>query len=84
MALDAKSTLLNALEQIEEVEQDLEAEVRQVAVVYSVHRTNEDGQVVHQGGWTHSSDPAWLIVALLRHMADELQEADAADEDEDE
>jgi hypothetical protein len=66
----AKQTLLRALDSIEEIEADLGAEVRHVAVVYSVYRFDEaDGMLRENSGWNHSSDPAWIIAALLRRVA---------------
>lgn len=82
-ASDAKATLLRALESIEEIEEELGAEVRHVAVVYSVYKTNEAGQIEESGGWNHSSDPAWLIGALLRRGADAIEESTAPHEDTD-
>lgn len=55
---DAKQTLLAALDSIGEIEEELDAEVRHVAVVYSVYKREEDGSIHESGGWNHSSDPA--------------------------
>lgn len=69
----AKQVLLNALDSINEVEDEMNADVRHVAVVWSVHHKNEDGEIVDNGGWNHSSDPAWLIGTLLRRGADSIE-----------
>lgn len=69
---DAKQTLLAALESIEEIEQEMDAEVRHVAVVYSVYRRDEDGSIHESGGWNHSSQPAWITSAMLRRGADAI------------
>lgn len=80
---EAKQTLLRAIESIEEIEDSLEAEVRHVAVVYSVY-TESDGQIHENGGWNHSSDPAWLVGALLRHAADAIENSPRPADDDDE
>ena len=60
---EAKQTLLSALDSITEVEEEMDAEVRHVAVVYSVYKSQDDGTIHEQGGWNHTSDPDWLIGA---------------------
>lgn len=70
---EAKQVLLRALDSITEIEQEMDAEVRHVAVVYSVYREEEGGGIHEQGGWNHSSDPAWLIGAMLRRGADAVE-----------
>lgn len=72
---EAKQTLLRALEAIEETEAELDAEVRHVCVVYSVYRRDEDGRIHESGGWNMSTDPAWLIAAMLRRGADAVEES---------
>lgn len=80
---EAKQTLLNALDSINEIEEEMGADVRHVAVVYSVYKTDEDGCISDNGGWNHSSEPAWLIGAMLRRGADAIEDAtEPADEDE--
>ena len=80
---EAKQTLLRALDSIGEIEAELGAEVRHVAVVYSVYK-DEDGQIHEDGGWNHSADPAWLIASLLRRGADSIERSThRADEDDD-
>jgi len=79
----AKEVLLDALDSINELEGEMGAEVRHVAVVYSIYREGEDGQIHESGGWNHSSDPAWLIGAMLRRGADAIENATCR-EDEDE
>lgn len=81
---EAKQVLLSALDSISEIEEEMDAEVRHVAVVYSVHKSTEDRSIHEQGGWNHSSDPDWLIGAMLRRGADAVEaprEPDAGDED---
>ena len=81
---EAKQVLLRALESIEETEEEIGAEVRHVAVVYSVYKEDEDGQIHEEGGWNHSSDPAWLIGAMLRRGAESIESSTrSADDEED-
>lgn len=81
---EAKQTLLNALDSINEIEEEMGAEVRHVAVVYSVYKQDEDGIICDNGGWNHSSEPAWLIGAMLRRGADSIEDAtEPAEDDED-
>ncbi len=79
---DAKQVLLRALDSITEIEQEMDAEVRHVAVVYSVYKEDEDGRIHEDGGWNHSPDPAWLIGAMLRRGADAVEDATEPDEDD--
>lgn len=72
---EAKQTLLRALDSINEIEGEMKADVRHVAVVYSVYRQNADGCIHEHGGWNHSSDPDWLIAALLRRGADSIEDS---------
>lgn len=81
---EAKYVLLSALESIGEIEEEMDAEVRHVAVVYSVHKKDEDGCIREQGGWNHSSDPDWLIGAMLRRGADAVEDARGSAEADDE
>lgn len=71
---DAKQTLLRALDSITAIEEESGAEVRYVAVIYSVYR-EEDGVIHDQGGWNHSTAPGWLIAAMLRHGAEAIEES---------
>ena len=79
---EAKQVLLAALESISELEEEMDAEVRHVAVIYSVYREDDEGQIHEQGGWNHSSDPAWLIGAMLRRGADAVEDSPEPAEDE--
>ncbi len=82
---EAKQVLLSALDSINEIEQEMDAEVKHVAVVYSVYKQDEDGSIYDKGGWNHSSEPAWLIGAMLRRGADAIEDAtESTEEDEDE
>jgi hypothetical protein len=81
---EAKQVLLSALDSINEIEQEMDAEVRHVAVVYSVYKQDEDGSIHDNGGWNHSSEPPWLIGAMLRRGADAIEDAtEPAEDDED-
>jgi hypothetical protein len=81
---EAKQVLLSALDSINEIEQEMDAEVKHVAVVYSVYKQDEDGYISDNGGWNHSSEPAWLIGAMLRRGADAIEGAtEPAEDDED-
>ncbi len=79
---EAKQVLLRALDSITEIEEEMDAEVRHVAVVYSVYKEDEDGSIHENGGWNHSSDPNWLIAAMLRRGADAVEDATEPDEDD--
>jgi hypothetical protein len=79
---EAKQVLLRALDSITDVEQDMDAEVRHVAVIYSVYKEDEEGCIREEGGWNHSSDPAWLIGAMLRRGADAVEGSTERDEDD--
>jgi hypothetical protein len=78
---DAKQVLLRALESIGEIEDEMGAEVRHVAVVYSVYRKDDDGTINEQGGWNHSDDPDWLIAAMLRKGADSVEDSTVGSDD---
>lgn len=78
---EAKQVLLNALDSINEIEEEMGAEVRHVAVVYSVYKQDDEGQIHEHGGWNHSSDPAWLIGAMLRRGADHVEHATEPDDE---
>lgn len=69
----AVETLMNALDAFTELEEDMEAEVRHVAVAYSVYKT-VDGRIEEQTGWSHTADPAWLVAALLRSTAEGIED----------
>jgi len=81
---EAKQVLLNALDSINEAEEEMGAEVRHVAVIYSVYKTNDEGQIEEEGGWNHSSDPAWLVAAMLRRGATAVENSVEPSDDEDE
>lgn len=81
---DAKQTLLRALDAIDAVEEEMGAEVRYLCVSYSIFKDDEDGSIHDKGGWNHSTAPAWLISALLRHTAKAIEESVSPDEDDDE
>lgn len=78
---EAKQTLLRALDSITEMEEESGAEVRYVAVAYSAYREDEDGTIHDLGGWNHSSAPAWLITAMLRHTAEAIEGSVVTDVD---
>lgn len=77
----AKQTLLQALESIEEAEQEMDAEVSFLAVVYEMHRTTDKGNIAHNGGWNHSDAPDWVIAAMLRRTADFIEKQEPIEED---
>jgi hypothetical protein len=79
---EAKQTLLRALDSITEVEEEMDAEVRHVAVIYSVYKKDDEGLIHEQGGWNHTSDPDWLIGAMLRRGADAVEAPSQRDEDD--
>lgn len=72
---DAKQTLLRALEQIEEIEGEIGGQVWALAVAYSVTRVHDDGTVEESGGWSSTSEPAWVTAALLRRAADSVEDS---------
>jgi hypothetical protein len=64
----AKDTLLRALEQLEQAEQDLSAEPERVdlIVVYSIGHDNVGNGAWHEvGGWASTAGPKWLHAAML-------------------
>lgn len=79
---EAKQVLLSALDSIGEIEEEMDAEVRHVAVVYSVYKRDDEGLICEQGGWNHTSDPDWLIGAMLRRGADAVEDARGPAEDD--
>ena len=81
----AKDTLLRALDQLEQAEQDLEAEPDRVdlVVVYSIGSEQDDGAWHEIGGWASTAGPKWLHAALLRRAADANDDAARAVDDED-
>lgn len=87
----AKDTLLRALDQLEQAEQDLGAEPERVdlVVIYSIgYDDSGDGAYHEVGGWASTSGPKWLHAAMLRRAAD-AQDAgaravDDGDEEDDE
>lgn len=80
---EAKQVLLRALDSIEEIESEMDAKVQHVAVVYSVYKEDDDGQIHENGGWNHSRAPAWLIATLLRRGAESIENSPVpADEDD--
>lgn len=79
---DGKQTLLRALDSIEEIETEMGCQVAYVAVVYSIFKDDEEGKIHDQGGWNHSTAPAWLIAAMLRQAADAVECAVHTAEDE--
>jgi hypothetical protein len=81
---DAKQTLLRALEEIENCEEEMDASVGYLTVVYSVHgKLDEDGGVHEQGGWVSTNEPSWVTAAMLRRAADALEGAVVVADDED-
>jgi hypothetical protein len=82
---DARTTLLRALEQLDDAESDLGAnsEVVHLCVVYSAGRAMDDGGFHEVGGWVNTTGPLWLHAAMLRRAADAL-DVGARDDDEDE
>lgn len=80
----AKDKLLKALEDIDEVEAEMDAEIRYLCVCYSVVRNEADGSTTEQGGWVHTSDPAWVIGSLLRRCADQIDNGYVSREEADE
>lgn len=80
---EAKQTLLRALESIEEIEAEMDCRVAHVAVIYSIYKEDEEHTIHDKGGWNHSSAPAWLISALLRQAADQIEDSPVSADPED-
>lgn len=81
----AKDTLLRALDQLEQAEQDLEGEPDRVdlVVVYSIGRDHQGDGAWHEvGGWASTSGPQWLHAAMLRRAADAFDEEAYAQDNE--
>lgn len=82
---DARQTLLRALDQIDEIESEMGGNVWALCVVYSVTRVHDDGFVEENGGWSATSEPAWVTGALLRRAAESVEDSPrpySADDDE--
>lgn len=77
----AKEVLLRALEAIEEIEGEMEAEVKHVAVIYSVYESR-DGRVVENGGWCTSDEPAWITASMLRRSARAIEDSVGPEDDD--
>ncbi len=84
---DARQAILNALDSLDELEADMGAKVQHLAVVYSVTKkdTDSDGEThtCESGGWNHTTDPDWLIAALLRKCATAIEDSPTLADDED-
>jgi len=77
----AKDTLLRALDQIEQAEQDLDAEPERVdlIVVYSIG--SDDAEAWNEvSGWASTAGPEWLFAALMRRAAAAFDHDDESDE----
>lgn len=79
---EAKQVLLRALDEIEKVEEEMDAEVWALCVVYSVVK-QEEGQTHENGGWSATGEPAWATAAMLRRAADDVEESTLAADYED-
>ena len=73
---EAKDTLLRALEQLEQAEQDLNAQPERVdvIVIYSIGR-NQDDEWHEIAGWSATGGPKWVHAALLQRAADAQHQA---------
>lgn len=82
---DARQTLLRALDQIDEIETEMGGKVWALCVCYSVTRVHGDGSVEENGGWSATSEPAWVTAALLRRAAECVEASPCpCDEDDEE
>jgi hypothetical protein len=82
----AKATLLRALDQLEQAEQDLGTAPERVdlCVVYSIGFDHEgDGSWHEVGGWASTAGPRWLHAAMLRRGAIAFDADDPVVEPED-
>lgn len=47
-----------------------------------MHRTTDQGNIAHSGGWNHSNAPDWVIAAMLRRTADAIEQQEPLETDE--
>lgn len=80
----AKDTLLRALEQLENAENDLGSEPTRVdlVVTYSIGYAEMDGAWHEIGGWASTPGPKWTHAAMLRRAANAQDVAACAIDDE--
>lgn len=79
----AKTALLEALDQLEQAEGELDGSADRVdlCVIYSMGR--QEGEEWHEvGGWSSTHGPKWLHAAMLRRAADAQDDAARAQDDE--
>jgi hypothetical protein len=87
---DARQTLLRALDQIDEIEEEMGGKVWALCVCYSVTKIHQDGSVEENGGWSATSEPAFVTAAMLRRAARHVEgsphpyDPDTDDDDEQE
>ncbi len=79
---DARATLLRALDKLDDAAGELaSSDVVHLCVVYSAGGVLPDNAGYEEiGGHVNTSGPAWLHAALLRRVADHLEQADEDDD----
>jgi hypothetical protein len=84
---DARSTLLRAVDELEQAEAALDGVLERVdlVVVYSAGRdVPGDPEALHEyAGWSCTSGPKWVHAALLRRAAEAFDAGAVAVDDED-
>lgn len=83
-----KQTLLRALDQINEIEQDDHGQVKHLVVTYAVQHKPEDEATYTTVGWASTDDPSFIVAALLKETAllvdGQWRDATSEDEEDDE
>lgn len=66
---DARQTLLRAMDNLDEIEKD-HGEARRVYLC-AVYAHQAEGETIR--GWASTDDPSFITVALLREVADAIE-----------
>lgn len=75
---DARQTLLRAMDNLDDIEADFGPAKRTYLIVVYAHQV--DGQTVR--GWAATDDPSFVTVALLREVADAIEQGRGWGEDD--
>lgn len=76
---DARQTLLRALSNLDEIEQE-HGEARRIYLI-TAYAHQADGSTIR--GWAATDDPSFITVALLREVADAIEQGVGWEPDED-
>lgn len=76
---DARQTLLRALDHLDEIRQQYGDPKNTYLIVAYAHQV--EGTTIR--GWASTDDPTFVTVALLREVADYIENGDDDDQDDD-